>query len=142
MIQVNRNGTGTTSGGTLIHHFGGTDVGNSCNLPPGGTGNGLTANTFVIVPAIKGSCNTEFAGGTTVATFPDPRTDTSGTWNCSDQVLLIDGNNGTNSIKTVQDLCPVCADSRYNHIDTYSTNTACDAHSFVDYGQFYGIKNR
>jgi hypothetical protein len=121
--------------------------------PPNAPG-GLNDNTFVkLAPGfmIKGTCGTAFVrtdGSTTaIATNPNPFTDSTGTWNCNDQVLLVTANGAKDAIKTVQDLCPSCTggfglpyyDSTVYHIDSYTTSGSCTA---VDYGNRYAIRLR
>ena len=136
MSQTTTNGTGVSLANGTLKAYGALPY---CELPPGGT----SSTTFYEVPSITGSCNTTPSGGGSIATFPFPSP--SSFWNCSDQVLLVNGSNQNDSVKTVQDACPACSGGfgqTNGHIDTYSSSMACGAHSLGDYGNFYGIRLR
>jgi len=80
-----------------------------------------------------------------LATNPNPKP-ANATWNCSDQVLLMNSSGTTNSIKAVQDYCPACSlqfNGTSGHIDAFNTsNQSCNPHSFNDLGSFFGVRLR
>ncbi|HEX3681478.1 MAG TPA: hypothetical protein VHU83_02975, partial [Bryobacteraceae bacterium] len=143
MSQVGINGTGSSSAHGIVKVYNATAVGQSCELPPGGVGQGASANTFVAVSSITGACNTVLSAGN-LATTPDPNP-ANASWNCSDQVLLINSSDQNNTTGGVADYCPACS-SGFNgtsgHIDHYSSSQSCTAHSFTDYGNYYAIRLR
>jgi hypothetical protein len=135
MVQASTNGTGVSASGLILKA--GAAL-NYCGLPPGAT-QGNSGNTFYEVTSITGQCNTSLSGGTSLATNPFPN-NSNQDWNCNDQVLLVNSGDSVDSTKTVQDACPAC--STPGHIDTFSSNQACSAHSIVDYGTFTAIRLR
>lgn len=106
-----------------------------CALPSGAS----SSNTFYQVTSITGSCNTALSGGTSLATNPNPNPPNS-TWECGDQVLLINSNNQNNSTQVAQDYCPAC--STPGHIGAFASSQACSVNLLADYGNFYAIRLR
>jgi hypothetical protein len=146
MSQTVINATGRSTQFGLIKPFNNTGLIRFCNYPDGGN----QGNTFVQVSKIAGSCNTEFKDGTSLAVNPNPHTDTTGTWNCGDQVALVSTNNTLDSVRIVQDACGRCKRvSDFNgangHIDVYTTEDACRPTAIFDYNSpatYYGIRLR
>jgi len=109
-----------------------------CPIPPL---SGLSENnTLVAVTQNTGQCyNMNMVAGTSLATYPGPL-DKGSTWNCGDNVLLVDPNTGkATSVRVVQDRCPACIDGA--HIDAYSANTSCSPRLNVDLGNFTAIRS-
>jgi hypothetical protein len=144
--QTNLNGAGSSLSYGVIMPYSITWVGQTCELPVGGT-SGLkdnSGNTFVKVPSATGSCNKTLASGSSIATSPNPNPANS-TWTCSDKVLLVNSSDATDSIKAVQDYCPACSGDfrgQRGHVDTFISNQSCSAHDFNDYGNFTAIRLR
>jgi hypothetical protein len=121
------------------------------------------SNTFFAVDTggnpitkIRGTCNDVVSDGTgtpdpllnnnppagIVATFPNPADSTNNTWNCADQLLVIDptsNSNDSRGLRAAQDQCAQnkCGNSTtFNggvaHIDMFTSNTACTG--ITDYG--------
>jgi hypothetical protein len=132
MSQVVINGTGVSNSNGILQTWNVNP--HRCALPNGAS----SGNTFYQVTSITGSCGTTLVGGTSVATNPNPTADT--TWECGDQVLLVNGSDQNNSTKTVQDYCPAC--STPGQIDSFSSSQACSVSQLPDYGNFYAIRLR
>jgi hypothetical protein len=162
-VQLNRNATGASTAYGLLKPYVTTYLKKRwCNVPqePGAVATGgLSDNVFVQIAYVTGTCNSRFSSPvppglvtSTIAVNPDPNNPASAqTWKCGDQVLLVNLDQKTNdSIKVVQDLCPVCSQSSgfkgtNGHIDTYTTANGCKASDptvNLDYGKFYGIRIR
>jgi len=132
--QVTLNGTGVSANPAvgLIAGFRGTGLFGLCPWPPGSNQGLQSANVFVQIPAVQGSCNQQLVSGS-FAVNPNPALSAAGTgqWNCSDKVSLL--NNGSNAsslgtIYPVQDYCPACSNypaGTTGHIDVFSTSQAC-----------------
>ncbi len=104
----------------------------SCPIPPGM--GAIEDNTYVRVDSTisdtTGSCNRKLTFGSSVATNPFPNSGI-GARTCSDSVLLVDGNDATDSVKAVQDTCPACSSDfrgQNAHIDVFSSYAACGGH--------------
>jgi len=140
------NGTGNSISFGLIKPWGTTWAAKYCPVPPltGATEN----NTFVQVSSVTGSCNTALTPGTSVAVSPDPTSAPSDQLQCSDNVLLVDSSDNTNSIMVVGDTCPACSggfNGQNGHIDVFSSLPTCQGSgdgAVVDYGNFTAIRTR
>jgi hypothetical protein len=129
ITQTTTNGTGMASDPTigLLAAFRATALYSQCGWPEGSNQDPYSGNVFVMVPNVKGACNTQIIAGA-LATNPNPNNDPSGTWNCSDAVSFLQGNGSIGSPNPVQDFCPACSgDFRgaNGHIDVYSSTQAC-----------------
>ncbi len=142
MTNTVLNGTGSSASYGLLKPFSATYLKNYCPLS---TISGATsANTFVIGTPKTGTCNSIVASGVSLAVNPSPQT--GGTWQCLDNVLLVNTSSDTvNSTMVVQDYCPACSGDFRGmnaHIDSYSANPTCGGHSATDYGNFTAIRLR
>lgn len=131
---VNLNGTGDSGEFGYVKPYGVTYLGkNVCNLPP----NATSANTFVKIKDITGSCNSTVYSGQSLAVNPNPNPDgNNSNYLCGDKVLIMGLGGQANSVRAVQDYCPVCNTgfgSTQGHIDSFdTTNKSCAASSFTD----------
>jgi hypothetical protein len=127
--QTYLNGTGLTSGGSLVH-ANPTDVCRK-SYPKGAS----KSNTFYTVSGITGSCGNAMNDGD-VATYPNPRG--GGTYSCNDQLLYVDLNSNQNAYypQVVEDYCPACrrhAKGTDDHVDNYFDKSTCTANSLPNY---------
>lgn len=148
MAQVNENGTGVNAGGEILKTWAVNPASNGgCELPlglPQTKSDG--SNAYYLVPKIDGACITEFnqSNPTAIAAYPNPRTSLN-RLTCKDQVMMVDSNDQTTAVKTVQDYCPACVgDFRgaQGDIDTYSNSHSCYVHDLPDQGNFTAIRLR
>ena len=140
VYQTVLNGTGMSNAYGLLKPLGITNARRLCGkgLPPGAS----SENTFVQVSTVTGSCNTQIAADHSVATFPNPN-GANGTLYlvCDDSLNLDESDNTTDYTRGVADKCPACAGG--HHIDSYTDNTACEAHGAIgDLGNFYTSTTR
>ena len=130
--QVYVNGTGASQNYGVLKYTPGNS--NQCAYPSGSD----DSNTFIRVQSITGSCNVPL-DNTSVATYPNPVTDTT-TFGCGDNLSLITSSNGNQARKYPEDYCPSC-NTGFNglsgHIDNYSTSQSCRAGVVGDYGNYW-----
>ncbi|MGC2108551.1 MAG: hypothetical protein WA655_03480 [Candidatus Korobacteraceae bacterium] len=130
--QTNLNGTGLTSGGTLVHT---NKQDKLClsKVPPPGANN---TNTYYTISGITGTCLNPLSNGD-VAVYPNPHGG-SGPYACNDQLLYVDGNNQNAYYpQIVEDSCPACKYARGigygDHVDNYMDTGGCFGPSLPDY---------
>jgi hypothetical protein len=139
--QVPINGTGYSKDNGIIKYcpssWPGTCATCAAQRPNGATDD----NAFLKVSIVTGSCLTQLVPDTSVATYPNPKTNTDPIkFYCSDTALLATSSNFNQAIKTAQDWCKACAgDFRgtQGHIDDYSPSQACSGSLVGDYGNFW-----
>jgi len=146
VTQATENGTGVAADPSigLIQAFRATGLFNSCGWPEGSNQDPNTGNVFVSISQVAGPCNTQLASGS-LATNPNPKTDPSGQWNCSDQVMLLNSNSSIDSTRAVQDFCPACSSyptGTNGHIDMYSSTQACYKVGDYPNSPLFGIRLR
>lgn len=134
--QTQLNGTGVSINWGLLKPLGATAARKLCNkssLPP----NASSANTFVEVDDITGSCNLPIYANHSVATYPNPAILSSQLQcNLHNSLNLDVSTNSQFATRAVADLCPACKDG--HHIDSWTPNEACQAHGSIgDLGNFY-----
>ena len=138
--QTQVNGTGVSVAyGTLKA---GTATANS--LCTGKFPNGATrTNSFLTVSEITGSCNKLLTGGQDDAIYPNPASTKNGPppYPCGDDLRYVALFSDQNTyLKKVEDYCPACSggfNRTQGHVDNYTSNQACSAHSVGDLGDFW-----
>jgi hypothetical protein len=132
--QTLMNGTGNAMEYGLLMAVDITDTQTLC--PKKLLSGASSANTFVTVPYVTGSCNKQLKPNYSVATYPNPKTSGS-PLACSNSLILDKQDNTTAYRRVVADKCPGCIDG--NHIDSYMIGNACDPHdpSIIQLGNFY-----
>jgi hypothetical protein len=149
------NGTGVDLDGDTLKNAAAVNLGDmqSCvgQYPHDAIGHSKAeGNTFEIVNAVTGSCNTTLIADQSLARpckqvgKQCPVTVLSGVQalSCGDQLNLDLGNYATAYTRSVDDLCPACSDSSTfhgadGHIDAFSSNTSCTGRAVKSLGFFY-----
>ena len=145
IVQTTTNGTGRSASHGLLKAFRATRLFSpvqQCAWPLGSNQDQQSGNVFVSISDVTGSCNTQFTAGGSMATYPNPASDQTGAWNCSDEVMILNSNNSINATMSVQDKCPRC--QNFNQIDIFTSSQACSPYSTLDYpnSPLYGIRLR
>jgi hypothetical protein len=134
--QTNINGTGLTSGGTLVHTNKADD---KCHpifcgpdLPTGANG----CNTYYLVTSITGSCGPVLQDGD-VAVYPSPKGG-GGPYACDDNLLYVNGKNQNAYYpQIVEDTCHKCKPpypvAANDHVDNYYDRDSCYANDLPSY---------
>lgn len=141
ITQTKINGTGNSSSYGLIKPANITIEPTLCKKVKKPSGFDQS-KAFFQVPKVTGRCNTSLVGGKSIATNPDPYNASATDAKCGDNNLLVNTGGINFSVKSVQDLCPACVkdfNGTKGHIDNYVSDEACDAHHFIDQGNFFTI---
>jgi hypothetical protein len=151
MSQVFLNGTG-------ISQVKSYNAGSPASCPLVSQAGMTAANTFFAVPIVDGRCLTPVTEGAVAVNpapqrplilpsgLPSPVPFNAGGFTCTDQIVILNGNQ-TDSVRQVVDLCPGCnTDFRgtNGHIDVYTSSRACAPRdpSVLDYGTLKAIRTR